>query len=305
MHSFPIDFPAPDAPDTPVHRLARALGIHPYVIALGTMGWTIAPRAYHTETSRPGLSMSHTWFVADSPAGDPTRSIATASALLATLTARDELHLTRQNPAHHLLAILAALHTLATLQAWHHTGGPVPIPASQPDRYGIYHHLPATGEPHTPIDQPTGITFRAALTDLHAIAAAITCGFRIATHTVTGPDGQTGLPVSPHSTTFPGLTDHHLIAPGHPGPTIPLPDSAPGEHPYQYALTACRNVPAMLHMQTARARNPILHRPGLYDPGRFSLVTHSLLEGKDPRSRQLYAAVRKHLAATVGELHNS
>ncbi len=303
MNSFPIDFPAPDAPDTPVHRLARALGIHPYVVALGTLGWTIAPRAYHTETSRPGQSMSHTWFVANSPAGDRTRSIASASALLATLTAADEMHLTRQNPAHPLLAILAALHTLGTLAAWLRTGGPVPIPASQPERYGIYHHLPAPGEPQQiSAFQPLSVSaFSTALTDIHVIAAAIVCGFAIATHPVTGPDGQTGLPVSQHSTTFPGLTDLHII---HLPVLNALPDSDPGEHPWHYALTACRNVPAMLQMQTARGKNPILHRASLYDPQRFSLVTHSILESADdPETRRrrdaVHKAVRKHLAATV------
>lgn len=296
MTTYPLDLPPADAPDTPVHRTARVLGLHPFVVALGTLGWPVTPRVYHEETSRPG-GYTTTWFVG-AAAQDDTRSIRAASALTGSLTAPAEKALTVQSPLHPMLAIMAALHSLAALQTWQQRGGPFPAVVHLPAEHGPYCTLSASTTLGTLQPWPHGQEPAIALTDLSVIAAAAAVGIRIQPMLVTSPSGQTGVPASGHSVTFPGLTIHALLAAAA-GAPADLPDFPHGEHPFLYALTACRNVQPMLQIQQQRARNPILQRQNPHIPDRRTLVTASLLESSSPEAQILKKAIRKHLEKTI------
>lgn len=294
MNTYPLDLPPPDAPDTPVHRTARTLGIHPLVIALGTLGWPVTPRVYHEDTSRPG-GYSTTWFVGTSST-DHRRTIAAASALTGSLTAPGDKALSILNPGHPLLAIMAALHALAALHRWQKTGGTFPPVCALPEHAPC--HTLSDASPMDTLPWPDGQPPAIALTDITVIAAAVAVGIPIIPALVTSPSGQTGIPAATASTLYDGLTIHQILAAATGAPT-PLPGAPEGEHPLLYALTACRNVQPMLRLQDQRTRNPILHRVNRHHPQRRTLITASLLDGSSPQADRLNKAIRKHLEATI------
>lgn len=290
MDSYPIDFPAADAPGTPDTVTARLLGIHPHAVALLTLGWPAAPRAYHRETSTPG-GMDVTWFIGQHPSR-PDRTLRGAAFMV------EQLHLTddRALPADHpLRAALVALGNLAVLRQWCQHGGPVPVVYAGP---GPFLTLRGEGPPllwHQ--GEPVS-----AVADLEFIAAAITVGF-IPWPQVIQSAGVTAIGFPADSITFPGLTFADLLRVAQVSPQSLEPRTLPGaaaeEHPWFYAFHAVRNVAPLVGRQRDAARNPILERQNPYIEQRRALVTNSLLEGTDALSRRVKAALHKHLKATI------
>lgn len=293
MDSYPIDFPAADAPDTAEHRTARVLGIHPRAVALFTLGWPAAPRVYHRDVSR-GEALSFTWFIG----GNPTRTDRTIRGASAAV---DGLRLTGEralSPAHPLRAAMLALENLAALQEWQARGGLLPyaVPC------GAFLALTTAPAEGTVLPCPRA---EVAAADLLLAAAAVTVGFVPWPQALSNPANpqQIGIGFPNVCALQPELTFADLVRATQPAEGALSVRTLPGweaeEHPFFYALAAVRNVAPMLQAQKAAVRRAILERQNPRQLQRRALVSNALLEGTDALSERVKSSVRRHLERTI------
>lgn len=287
MKTFPIDFPAAEAPATPVARCARTLGIHPYAVALATLGWPTVCRCYHRERSR-GAALEHVWFVGSHPA-NREQSLDAASRLIDLLPVSGEKALPVDHPIH---AAVAALANMAALMRWAQTGGPVPGVAER----GAFLVID-----DTPSVFPAAEAVAIGVTDLAFLAAAITVGFVPFAELVAGQDGKPAVGFPAASRLRPELLATDLASViGEPGLALrTLPGHPPEEHPFFYALQACRNVAPMLQRQSDASKNPVREIQNPWVLQYRTLVSNSLLEGTGETSRRVKAAVHQHMKKTA------
>lgn len=294
MKTFTIEFPEPTEPSNPVTDTARALGIHPWIIALVTLGWPAAPLVHHTDNSI-GPALHPTWYIGSLP-GRRDRSQSAAAGLIFAASSKHCPPAKRLPANHNFHGIMAALRSLVTLRQWWEKGGnltSIPVPGTGA----------SVAIPGTPISAPVPVL---GVVDLGLAAALIACGFLPSPQPVTG-GGHRGVGFA-DDPLRPGLLHHcdriftqcleamrHGRSFAEITATAVLENFPPGEHPFLYALPAILNFPGLLDRQQRTARNAVLIRQSPYNPQRRIIISNSLMEGKDPRSQQIKALAEKHL----------
>lgn len=305
--------------------LQAALGVHPWAVAISTLGWAVYPRVHHQEIAGPGAEISVTWYIGKrseestrafaAAAGARVRATGQASAmnLLGRLQTHARDPLRTADPQHPLLAALTGLENLATLRRWSRQGGPAPSP------YLHGAHLLLRQEPfwqgQAPVPWTQGAEPVECVASIPLAAALVTAGFVYHPQPQPHPDQQGIIGLGFMDSPFrPGLLaaclaqgraaleafaerkpwgkilslpllPHDLTAPG-PGP-IP-------EHPFQTALGACLNAPRMVEAAKSAGQNPIrvLQKPGRRHR---ALVTDSILRAKTPKDQKVVQHLQKHL----------
>lgn len=282
MKTFPIEFPDATAPASPLVRVARTLGVHPYAVALATLGWPAVCRSYHRETSR-GPGLTNTWFIGSHPE-QPDLKLEAASKLIDLLPVTGEKALPAAHPIH---AAIAALANLAGIMDWMQRGGPVP---------GVTQRGEFLVLSDTPTVFPAAEPVEGGARDVAFLAAAITVGF------VPFPALVNGAIAFPATSRLrPELTLRDCAAALQPQAIAlrSLPGAPPEEHAFFYALQAVRNVAPMLQAQAAAQKNPICEKQNPYVTQYRALVSNALLEGTDALSRRVKAALHTHLKKTA------
>jgi hypothetical protein len=278
MNRLPLSLPAKHAPDTPLVRLCRALGTHPYAVVLSALGWKPVPHAYKREDGD-----DLTWFV-DSEVGR-------AHDLLTRyeLPAESPKALAVTDPNSPFLAGMCALETYAALEEWGRSGAP-PAFASSGRFYrpcGVLNGGGWAGNME-PVKAFLGLT--------HA-ASIIACGFR--PWPQLGAHGDQPLVAfARESATFPGLfiEDLERVCQQPAGGLAlrTLPGFPPEEHPFFYALQSVLALTGFQAAQELARKQPRVVIKSRNSPASVIATQEALREGN--RSTAAFRdAVRRHL----------
>lgn len=278
MNRLPLSLPSKHAPDTPLVRLCRALGTHPYAVVLSALGWKPVPHAYKREDGD-----DLTWFV-DSEVGR-------AHDLLTRyeLPAESAKSLATAEPNSPFLAGMCALENFAALTHWGRSGS---IPGLQ--RAGNFYRpasvLQGEGWPGSvpPVKAFLGFT--------HAAAIAA-CGFhpwpQLGAH-----GDQPLVAFARESATFPGLfiEDVERVCQQPAGGLTlrELPGFPPEEHPFFYALQSVLALAGFQAAQDLARKQPRVVIKSRNSPASVIATQEALREGN--RSTAAFRdAVRRHL----------
>lgn len=295
-------------------RQTEVLGVHPWAVALATLGWTAVPRVHHSEISR-GPALAPTWYIGVRTSGGRRGKVepsSSASGLIGRLQPGAKHPL---EPHHPLLAALTGLENLSELRRWTRQGGPVPspFPRSPGSPLLVLRSLRDIPPGQTPVPWQQGAEPVVCVASIPLAAALVTAGFVFhPTPQTEDTTGQTGLGFMDNPLR-PGLL-HQCLVIGQAAVaalmarqdwsrvlSAPLGDPAqhaPGDHPFANALAACLNTKAMALVQQEAAKNPVRilqRRPG--SPRRV-LVTNSILEGTTPRDEMVKRHLGEHLRAS-------
>lgn len=278
MHRLPLSLPGKHAPETPLTRLCRALGTHPYAVVLSTLGWKPIPHAYKREDGD-----DLTWFV--------DNEVGRAHDLLTRyeLPAESPKALAETDPNSPFLAGMCALDNYAALQQWGRSGTP-PAFASCGHFYRPCGTLNGTGwgGETEPVKAFLGFT--------HAAAIAA-CGFR--PWPQLGAHGDQPLVAfARESATFPGLfiEDVERVCQQPAGclSLRQLPGFPPEEHPFFYALQSVLALASFQAAQELARRQPRVVIKSRNSPASVIATQEALREGN--RSTAAFRdAVRRHL----------
>jgi hypothetical protein len=278
MHRIPLSLPGKSAPDTPLVRLCRALGTHPYAVVLSALGWKPAPHAYKREDGD-----DLTWFV-DSEVGRAHDLLTRCE-----LPAGSPKSLEVTDPASPFLAGLCALENLAALQRWGRTGE-APAFASCGRFFRACGVLsgPGWGGEAQPVKAVLGF---------HHAAAITACGFR--PWPELGAHGDQPLVAfAGESLTFPGLflADIERVCLRPAGALAPreLPGFAPEEHPFSYALQSVLALAGFQAAQELARRHPRVVLKSRNSPASVIATQDALREGRRD-TESFRDAVRRHL----------
>lgn len=283
MTRLPLSLPAASAADTPLVRLCRALGTHPYAVVLSALGWQPVPHAYHRDDGD-----DFTWFV--------DTDVARAHALLAAyeMPADSPKSLATAQPASPFLAGMCALECFAALTQWGRTGTPPKFTRAGHFLcpFGVVHPLGCGGA------EPSAPPVKAFLGFAHA-AAVVACGF--APWPQLGAHGdQPLIAFAAESSTFPGLRIDDIERVCHqPGGanvlvSRELPGFPPEEHPFFYALQSVLSLASFQAAQDLARRHPRVVLKSRNSPASVIATQEALREGN--RSTQDFRdAVRRHL----------
>lgn len=274
MQRLPLSIPSRNAPDTPLVRLSRAIGTHPYAVALATCGWKVSADALVGD-----FGEEMTWWVED--------RLTEAQ----TVCRGWEQGLDVSSDSTRFAACMAALTARAAVQRWVDAGT-----AAQ--------HWEARGRFLEPADSacilpPPPAAF--SLRNLDAAAALIACGFTPLPTLMNGIDGTPLVGLPEYSTTFRGLrlTDcidalqrpaDGIVAP------ITLPDYPPEEHPFLYALQAVLNLPGFAAVQKAAANAPRVALRSRYSQRSAIVPADAIREGRKDTAA-FRDRLRTHLSA--------
>lgn len=293
--TFPLDLPPPG---TPWHRASTFFGTHIGATALMTCGWRGAPRVTLQDQSAAGGSYV-TWYIG-ARTEVPGLTVKAARQLLLAARYKGTNSLAATNPAHPILAALAALENLAAIMLWVKTGkwhtparfSTGPYLSLLSDHPASIPFLPGADQTDGRIHEEKDAVFAAAL---------IACGF----HPSGGQDdsGNYCIYVPGYSLTIPGFTRalaratadtllHHYGKPGI-APVVSLPGYAPGEHPFCYAFHALLNLQQHLRAIQQAATDPTRFLRSPVNPQRTALVTASILHS--PSREPLRNALKDHL----------
>lgn len=272
MQRLPLSIPSRNAPDTPLVRLSRSIGTHPYAVALATCGWQVSADALVGD-----FGEEMTWWVED--------RLTEAQ----TICRGWEQGVEYSSDFTRFAACMAALTARAAVQRWVDAG-------TAPQ------HWQRRGRFLEPAAAATFIAEAAfSLRNLDAAAALIACGFTPLPTLINGIDGTPLVGLSAYSTTFRGLrlTDcinalqrpaDGIVAP------ITLPDYPPEEHPFLYALQALLNLPGFAAVQKAAANAPRVALRSRYSQRSAIVPADAIREGRKDTAA-FRDRLRTHLSA--------
>lgn len=275
MNRLPLSLPSKHAPDTPLVRLCRALGTHPYAVVLSALGWKPVPHAYKRDEGD-----DLTWFI-DSEVGRAHDILnryerAPAESAKSLVTAE---------PSSPFIAGMCALECLAALS----TGQ---VPGFQ--RVGNFYR-PCTvlqGEGWPANVQPV----KAFLGFTHAAAIAV-CGFHpwpeLAAH-----GDQPLVAFARESATFPGLfiedIERVCLQPAGGLALRELPGFPQEEHPFFYALQSVLALAGFQAAQEVARKQPRVVIKSRNSPASVIATQAALREGRKDTAA-FRDAVHRHL----------
>jgi hypothetical protein len=276
MQRLPLSTPGRNAPDTPLVRLSRQLGTHPYAVALATCGFRVTADALVGD-----FGEELTWWVEDRP----SEAQDLCAAWEAGRPADPE-----KAPAVRFAACMAALCAYAALQHWTATGGSGPV---WRQRGQFLEPGPGFPWPSSP-----GV---AAVEDLPLAAAFVAVGFFPIPQLIQTPSGRPAIPLPAESCTFPALTlqacaeaiqrpASGIVAP------ITLPGFPPEEHPFLYALQALMNLPGFADLQKAAGKAPRVALRSRFSQRSAIVSAEAVREGRKDTAA-FRDRLRRHLSA--------
>lgn len=274
MQRLPLSIPSRNAPDTPLVRLSRAIGTHPYAVALATCGWRVTADALVGD-----FGEELTWWVED--------RLTEAQ----TICRGWEQGLEVSSDCTRFAACMAALTARAAVQQWVDAGN-----ASLPWQFRGRFLEPAAGA--LVVNFPPAVI---AITQLDAAAALIACGFAPQPELISTASGQPAIGLPEYSLTFRGLRISECIkamhrpADGIVAP-ISLPDYPPEEHPFLYALQALLNLPGFAAVQKAAANAPRVALRSRYSQRSAIVPADAIREGRKDTAA-FRDRLRTHLSA--------
>lgn len=278
MNRLPLSLPSKHAPDSPLVRLCRTLGTHPYAVVLSVLGWKPVPQAYKREEGD-----DLTWFV-DSEVGRAHDLLTRCE-----LPAESPKSLASSDPDSPFLGGMCALETYAALEQWGRTGSP-PAFASCGRFLRPCGRLngPGWGADMEPVKAFLGFT--------HA-AAIVACGFR--PWPELGAHGDQPLVAfSRESTTFPGLfiedIERVCQAPADGLALRKLPGFPAEEHPFFYALQSVLALAGFQSAQDLARKQPRIVIKSRNSPASVIASQEALREG-NRATQDFRDAVRRHL----------
>ncbi len=277
MQRLPLSTPGRNAPDTPLVRLSRQLGTHPYAVALATCGFRVTADALVGD-----FGEELTWWVEDRPSEGQDLCAAWEAGRPAD---------PEKAPAVRFAACMAALCAYAALQHWTATGGSGP---SWPQR----------GQFLEPGDSgPWAVPFApaAAVQDLAIAAALIAVGFYPVPQLIAGPGDRPAVALPAESHTFPALTLQACVeAIQRPAsgivPPITLPGFPPEEHPFLYALQAVLNLPGFADLEKAAGKSPRVALRSRFSQRSAIVSAEAVREGRKDTAA-FRDRLRRHLSA--------
>lgn len=274
MQRLPLSIPGKNAPDTPLVRLSRQLGTHPYAVALATCGWRVAADALVGD-----FGDELTWWVEDRPSE--------AQKLCAEWEADrpyDSLAAT------HFAACMAGLRAFAALRHWIEVGGIGPF-----WRQSGQFLVPASSGHRPPVQAVAGVR------DLPIAAALVAVGFLPIPQIVSNPGEAPAIGLPAESTTFPWLTLNACVAAlqrpenGVAAP-ITIPGFPPEEHPFLYALQAILNLPGFVAVQQTASKTPRVALRSRYSDRSAIVSADAIREGRRDTAA-FRDRLRRHLSA--------
>jgi hypothetical protein len=275
MNRLPLSLPGRNAPDTPLSRLARALGTHPYAVALSALGWKPQPCAYKREDGD-----DLTWFI--------DTDVPRAHDLLARweMPADSPKFLLRTEPDSPFAAAMCALENLVALTDWGITGQAPYFSTGGRFLKVAFGNGTSAFPQHLPVKAFMGFQ--------HA-AAIVTCGF--VPWPELGAHGEHPLiAFAADSVTFPALRIDDIERACQPAGLHPreLPGYPAEEHPFFYALQAVLNLPGFLAAQTSAHRHPRVVIKSKNSPASVIASADLLREGRRDTAA-FRDAVSRHL----------
>jgi hypothetical protein len=274
MQRLPLSIPSRNAPDTPLVRLSRAIGTHPYAVALATCGWKVSADALVGD-----FGDEMTWWVED--------RLTEAQSICRGW----EQGVEYSSDYTRFAACMAALTARAAVQQWVQTGT-APLYWQQRGRF----LEPATSASF--IEPPPA---RFSIRNIDAAAALIACGFVPLPTLINGIDGSPLVGLPEYSTTFRGLRITDCLDALHrPADSIVtpvmLPDYPPEEHPFLYALQALLNLPGFAAVQQAAAQSPRVALRSRYSQRSAIVPADAIREGRRDTAA-FRDRLRTHLSA--------
>ena len=268
MQRLPISFPAKSAPSTPVVDLARALGVHPFAVALATIGISVEADALVGD-----FGEELTWWV--------TSRLSDAQALCVRWEHGGAVG---EAPAQweQFAACMRALDCFAQLERW--AGNPHDVPAEvgsnvqareQPLR-GVCHH--------------------------HVAAALMAAGFLPMPSLYPAPGNLGPAWAFPqNSMIYPALRlDAVVEAIQRPAESIIEPITLPGyppeEHPFLYGLQAVLNLPGFVALQESARKAPRVGLRSKYSQRSAIVSADSIREGRK-ETAAFRDRLHRHLSA--------
>lgn len=274
MQRLPLSIPSRNAPDTPLVRLSRAIGTHPYAVALATCGWKVSADALVGD-----FGEEMTWWVDD--------RFTEAQAICRGW----EQGLEVSSDCTRFAACMAALTARAAVQRWVDAGT-------------VAQHWEARGRFLHPADSASFVQpppAVVAVKQLDAASALIACGFAPQPELISTASGQPAIGLPEYSLTFRGLRIHDCIAalqrPAEGiAPPVMLPDYPPEEHPMLYALQALLNLPGFAAVQKAAANAPRVALRSRYSQRSAIVPADAIREGRKDTAA-FRDRLRAHLSA--------
>ena len=278
MNRLPLSLPSKNAPDTPLVRLCRTLGTHPYAVVLSALGWKPVPHAYKREEGD-----DLTWFV--------DHEVGRAHDLLTRydLPAESAKSLATAEPNSPFLAGMCALENANALCYWGATGL-----MSGLERIGNFvrpcgngNKLPWAGD-MIAVKAFQGFSYAAAI---------MACGF--IPFPQLGAHGDMPLVAfARESATFPGLfiEDIERVCQQPAGGLAlrELPGFPPEEHPFFYALQSVLAVAGFQAAQDLARQQPRVVIKSRNSPASVIATQEALREGRKDTAA-FRDAVRRHL----------
>lgn len=278
MQRLPLSIPSRNAPDTPLVRLSRSIGTHPYAVALATCGWQVSADALVGD-----FGEEMTWWVED--------RLTEAQ----TICRGWEQGVEYSSDFTRFAACMAALTARAAVQRWVNAG----TAAQHWEARGRFLHPADFASTLSSLSVPPLAAF--SLRNLDAAAALIACGFTPLPTLINGIDGTPLVGLPEYSTTFRGLRFTECIdALQRPADSIvapiTLPDYPPEEHPFLYALQALLNLPGFAAVQKAAANAPRVALRSRYSPRSAIVPADAIREGRKDTAA-FRDRLRTHLSA--------
>lgn len=252
MQRLPISFPAKSAPSTPVVDLARALGVHPFAVALATIGISVEADALVGD-----FGEELTWWV--------TNRLSDAQALCVRW---EHGGAAGEAPAQweQFSACMRALDCMAQLSRW----------AASP------HDVPADIRRNV---EPREVPLQ-GVANLPVAAALYAAGFVPVPEVFPATSDRGPVWAFPqNSTTYPALRLDSVIA-AIQRPTesiiepITLPGYPPEEHPFLYGLQCVLNLPGFAALQESARRAPRVGLRSKYSQRSAIVSADSIREGR-------------------------
>lgn len=263
MQRLPISFPAKSAPSTPVVDLARDLGVHPFAVALATIGISVEADALVGD-----FGEELTWWV--------TSRLSDAQALCVRWEHGGAVG---EAPAQweQFSACMRALDCFAQLQRW----------AANP------HDVPADIRRNV---EPREVPLK-GLSNLPVAAALYASGFVPIPEVFPGP--VWGIPQN--STIYPALrldavveaiqrATESIIEP------ITFPGYPPEEHPFLYGLQCVLNLPGFVALQESARKAPRVGLRSKYSQRSAIVSADSIREGRK-ETAAFRDRLHRHLSA--------